>query len=65
MLEFDIGGNTLWVHSKDGTSTVLRLKTKSDMGILITPCDSNPCSHVDAIVDNSLRICVAKDASVL
>jgi Ca2+-dependent lipid-binding protein len=59
-LEFEEGGNTIWIHSPIG-ATVLRIKT---MGKLTTKkgC-KNVCSHADIVVNEDIEICLADDAS--
>ncbi len=58
-LEFEEGGNTIWVHNPIG-ATVLRIKT---MGKITTnkECE-NVCSHSDIIVPDDINICLANDA---
>ncbi len=45
-VEFDVGGNTIWVHGPDG-GTVLRIKVSGRLGV--DRCDSSPVSHLDLI----------------
>lgn len=55
LLEFDEGGNTLWVHSPKG-ETVLRVKT---MGrIVVNEKCTNIVSHADIVVKDDIQICV-------
>ncbi len=57
LLEFDEGGNTIWVHSPDG-ATVLRIKT---MGrITMDRACSNTVSHADIVVDAPIHFCLVK-----
>lgn len=58
-LEFEEGGNTIWVHSPQGT-TVLRLKTSEP--IHTAQCKSSPTSHADAMIDGPMAFCVGEDA---
>lgn len=59
VIEFDTGGNTLWVQGHDG-GTVLRLKMT---GKIITEiCQTSPGSHADAIASGDLKFCLGKDA---
>mgnify|MGYP000327252793 CR=1 FL=1 len=60
-LEFEEDGNTIWIHDKTGTATVLRLMTRSSGKIVTTRCESNPCSHVDAVTDYQIVVCLAGD----
>ena len=65
LLEFDEGGNTLWVHSPVG-ATVLRVKIAGKFQV--TGCGDNAvCSHADVTVppgsrDGDVTFCLAKDA---
>ena len=67
LLEFDEGGNTLWVHSPTG-ATVLRVKIAGKFEV--TRCDDNAvCSHADITVPmvrgqdrDDVTFCLAKDA---
>lgn len=52
-LEFEEGGNTLWVHSVNGT--VLRLK--------VTGKISTEVCKVSPVLNGDLKICLSKDAS--
>ena len=58
LLEFDEGGNTIWVHGPAG-ATVLRLKTMKSISV---NCEcKNICSHVDVICETAIEVCVADD----
>lgn len=60
LLEFDVLGDTLWVHSPIG-ATVLRIK--SIEGFAVIRClKGNPVSHLDVLVDGPIDICLANDA---
>jgi len=61
-LEFDVGGNTIWVHGPQG-ATVLRIKTRGR--ITIDEGCENACSHCDAIVTENLNFCVTSDAEMM
>lgn len=54
-IEFQDGGNTIWVHSKEG-ATVLRIKAtgkvKAHRGC------SNIVSHSDMIVTGDIEVCL-------
>ena len=52
-LEFDEGGNTIWVHGTEGT--LLRLKCTGR--ITVNPC-SAPCAHADAMIEGDVAFCV-------
>lgn len=58
ILEFDEGGNTIWVHGPAG-ATVLRLKTMKAISVNLD-CE-NICSHVDVICDESIEVCLTDD----
>jgi len=54
-IEFDEGGNTIWVHGPQG-ATILRLKTMGKINVR-TACE-NICSHADIIVPDDIEVCV-------
>ncbi len=57
-IEFNEGGNTLWVQGYGGT--VLRIKT--DGKITSSACASGPSvSHFDLAVSGDIRICLGQD----
>lgn len=63
-LEFNEGGDTLWIHSPLG-ATVLRLKfNHSITSQLCLPCPAShvSVSHADILIDQSLSICLGRDA---
>lgn len=56
-LEFDVGGNTLWVHSPAG-ATVLRLKLEGGKFLVDDKC-VNSVAHVDVISqEGDVTVCV-------
>lgn len=57
-IEFDEGGNTLWVQGKNGT--VLRLKTMRGK-FTSKACEAG--SHADAIIEGDVHICLGKEDS--
>jgi hypothetical protein len=57
-LEFEEGGNTIWVHSPKGC-TVLRVQTLSRINV--TTCRDNAVSHADVTVKDPINICVHPD----
>ncbi len=57
-IEFHEGGDTIWVHAPDG-STTLRIKTKG--AIFIEHCGTSPVSHADMIVDKDITICIGAE----
>ena len=61
ILEFDEGGNTIWIHGPAG-ATVLRLKTMKSISVN-RECQ-NICSHVDVICHDEIEVCVAEDVLV-
>lgn len=52
-LEFEEGGNTIWVHGSGGT--LLRIKCTGR--IMVRSC-SAPSAHADAIVAGDIEFCV-------
>ncbi len=58
-LEFEEGGDTIWVHSPAG-ATVLRIKSMK--GIVTSTCESSPVSHFDLVVEGPIEVCLAGDA---
>lgn len=57
-IEFNEGGNTLWVHGLGGT--VLRIKTL-DGKITTTACKNSPTSHADLVVTGDIEFCLGPD----
>lgn len=53
-IEFDEGGHTMWVQSKEGT--VLRIKCTGKI-TTNTECE-NTCSHSDMIVQGDINVCL-------
>lgn len=58
LVEFNAGGNTIWVHSAGGT--ILRIKCTGK--IIPDICSTSPVSHSDIIVQGDITICLSKDA---
>lgn len=59
MIEFDEGGNTIWVQSPIG-ATVLRIKVEGR--IRTTRCHSNVVSHLDLIArDRGPEFCLGPE----
>lgn len=56
-MEFDDGGNTIWVHGDRG-GTVLRVKTKGTIHVR-DGCEL--VSHSDIVVDGDIHFCVSDD----
>ena len=54
ILEFDEGGQCIWVHDAKG-STVLRIKVKN---IKVQRGCENICAHSDMMVNNEVTICL-------
>lgn len=52
-LEFDEGGNTIWIHSSGGT--MLRIKCS---GQITTKSCSAPTAHADVLVAGDIEFCV-------
>jgi len=59
MIEFNAGGNTIWVQSPTG-GTTMRIKTNGKINI--DQCENSPISHVDIIVDSDINFCLSQDA---
>lgn len=53
-VEFDEGGNTLWVQGLGGT--LLRIKTTGK--ITSTECVASPLSHGDLNITEDIEICI-------
>lgn len=58
-IEFNEGGNTIWVHSPIG-ATILRIKTTGK--ITVDGKCENVCSHSDMVVKEDIHICLSEDA---
>ena len=56
-LEFEEGGNTIWIHGPGGT--ILRIKCSGQ--ITSTVC-SAPTAHADVIVEGDISFCVPSEA---
>jgi hypothetical protein len=54
-VEFEEGGNTLWIHAADGT-TPLRFKATGKITSQV--CKNSPVTHGDAMIDGDLCICI-------
>jgi hypothetical protein len=59
-IEFNEGGNTIWVHGPEG-GTILRLKFTGKITSKV--CKTSPIAHADAIVPGDLVFCVPKRKS--
>lgn len=57
LLEFDEGGNTIWIHNQQG-ATVLRIKALGRFKVS-RECN-NICSHADIVVEGPVEICVVE-----
>ncbi len=58
-LEFNVGGNTIWVHSPKG-ATVLRIRLGGQLDVN-THCE-NGVSHLDLCVGGDATFCLSNDA---
>jgi len=56
-VEFEDGGNTIWVTAPDG-STLLRIKTCGS--IRKTTCAGSPSAHCDIVCGGKIDFCVPK-----
>jgi hypothetical protein len=62
-VEFNDGGNTLWVHSPLG-ATILRIKLLKGAFRIDRDCE-NSCSHADMeIPEGDVQVCLAHDADL-
>lgn len=59
-IQFMDGGNTLWVHAPDG-STTLRIKTTGKFKA--TWCKDSPVSHGDMLITGDQVICIGTEAA--
>lgn len=57
-IEFEEGGNTLWVQGLGGT--VLRIKTIGGQ-IKTETCTTNPVSHADLMTKGDVVFCLGQD----
>ena len=58
-LEFEEGGDTIWIHSPQGCTT-MRIKTMGK--IVVDKCNTSPVSHCDIMLDKDINICLSEDA---
>lgn len=58
VVEFDDGGNTIWIQSEGGTTLRIKCtgKIRTDM------CETSPISHCDIIVNGDINFCISEDA---
>lgn len=69
VLEFDVGGDTMWVHNADGM-TVLRIKLPPGTKFAAEGGCQNLCSHLDLTIlgevaegrQGPVTVCLAGDA---
>ena len=54
-VETNEGGNTIWVHSPNG-STILRIKCTGK--IIVNACCINDVAHSDMIVQGDINLCL-------
>lgn len=55
LMEFDVGGHTIWVHSNQG-ATVLRIKCTGK--ITVDEVCQNSVPHADLMVQGDIEICI-------
>jgi hypothetical protein len=60
-IQFTDGGNTMWVHGVDG-STTLRIKTTGKF--IMERCKDSPCSHADIMLQGDVRVCVGSEVKL-
>lgn len=58
-MEFDDGGNTIWIHGPKG-ATVLRIKAGGR--IKVNQSCENICTHADLEVKGDIEICLVPDS---
>ncbi len=58
LVEFNVDGNTIWIQSPEG-GTTLRIKTTGK--IKVDKCTNSPISHCDILVDGDIQFCIAAD----
>lgn len=59
IIEFVEGGNTIWVQSPEGGTTI---RIKCSGKITTDTCKNSPISHSDILVNGDIHICLSKDA---
>lgn len=57
VLEFDVGGNVMWIHNAQG-ATVLRVQCKQ---INVQLGCENVCAHADARSQDVIEVCLPDD----
>ncbi len=57
VIEFDEGGNTLWVHGPEG-GTILRIKCTGKITTKV--CKTSPIPHADAMIEGDLEFCLGE-----
>lgn len=60
-LDFVVGGNTIWVQSPEG-GTTMRIKCAGKINVNV--CQHSPISHVDIMVPGDIEFCISKDAEI-
>lgn len=58
-LEFEEGGNTIWIHGSQGT--ILRIKCS---GHILTSICAAPGPHADVLVQGDINFCVPPEDTV-
>jgi hypothetical protein len=53
-VEFEEGGNTIWIHGPDG-GTILRIKCS---GRVTSKTCASPAAHADVVVSGDIEFCV-------
>ncbi len=61
LIEFHEGGNTIWVQSPEGATT-MRIKCMGKINV--EQCKDSPVSHVDIIVKGDINFCISNDAEL-
>lgn len=58
-LSFVVQGNTIWIHSPEG-GTTLRIKCTGKINV--DRCKDSPLSHCDIMAQGDINFCISKDA---
>ncbi len=60
VVEFTEGGNTIWIQSPQG-GTTMRIKCTGK--IISDTCSTSPISHLDLVVAGDIHFCLSDDAN--
>lgn len=59
LVEYDEGGNTLWIQSPEGGTTI---RIKCTGKITSSFCEVSPLSHLDLVINGDINFCLSEDA---